>query len=804
MRNPQELTHKPIDTTIKALQRIEKITESLNPHLFSVTERISHIESIVNNVYTLTHNVDSCCKAISILEKLTQALTPIPIIGEIILPISRIIGTAGEFAKAMHNTLKSLDNALKKLRQLLQKVHGGVDELAQCNKMIHDHIPEFIKTIRIIEYLIQLAEIAAPILMGDDINKRLNELIDHLKKIENAASIPINELDKLLNEIDNVTNAIEEECNKIKGNTKELASGIEKIGNVIKIIEPIARVLNTIIDAIAPIKWVLNAIGCLIDKILKPIINAILEVTGLNRLLDFFKENLMKYLGITAIIDAVKKHLTPEDFLKKLEKLSASFQEISSGWNVLSASLEDFSPMKKIDMEKKITELLFSVLNGIADPTKPAPIPIWPDEPELAINYKSKIDIPRFQKIDWTFYDPSIVFEPKTSILRLEKYTHPEAKKLEDRVVQTNMIVCGIHPMLKTLTARLDLFAHTAILPGYFNSEIEMLKIYLVFVDDLVSFLSQLPHIPKSIQEILFSIHTFVIEQLNDCSTISGEINTLHCCINEVEQQLNNTLKTIPEEEELSAVLQRIQAWPISLEHLLDGFKLAKHHKPTENQLKELKGINNGLKKDAKDLYLILDAIDKSSKGVISSLKNLDNETNKNIKALEHLSPEGYLLPQKYMTSMSEIARILQQLDTIFEPLLLLLEVLQKKEAHGDNSIPDLFRMQIVLFSEKMKKQVDKSVFIEILESLLKSLSPISLLCKKMKEINNQLQSSAQEVLLSESKILIVQIKELVQILNEGKTYEFKDEETLEIITNRYFSQEEVEKAKALAKEIIN
>lgn len=788
-----------INDIVNTLKNVRKGSEKLDPILTSFTDKLSTVNEIVNTVFKLIHDVDICCKAISTLKKIASSLSGVPLIGSIASVICKILEIAQASANTIHLSLCELDKVLKNVDKLLKKAYGGLDELTKCNKMVHDHIPEFTKTLQIIDYIIQMANIVEPIVIGEDVKKRLNTLLTHLENIEKTASVPVNELNNFLEDISDIISSVKNECDNIKEKTKGLTNAIANIGKAVSILKPIGDALNSVINAIAPIKWVLDAADCLINKILKPVIDAILKATGLQKLIDMLSEQLMKLLGIDFIVGILKDQFSKK-LLDQLSVISDSFNNMTSKWKKFSDCLDDFSPLKSVDMKAKMKDLLLTVFNGVVDPSKPSPIPDWPDEPDVLDDKINGLEAQaRYNKIDWEYpvlsnnYCIDLIFFNKIT------YQHKEAQLLEEEIGKASPAVNKIHLSLSKYQAKLIVLKRIFDLPAYFTNEIDLLKTYLAFIRDLIDFISKLSTVPEPKKERLNSILRFIQQQIDDSYLITKNISVLQKNINSIVQQQQLLAEGLPSEGSLSEMLTRINSWPISLDHLLDSYELGKEHNPTAEQLVRLESIDKDIKEDAYILVGIVTNINNASQNITKSLEKLDSDIDDGIIILKQFSPEGYILPEKYLDKMQEVAKILHQLDAIFEPLLLLIEVLHEKESiPSENSILDMCQNYLINFTDKLQNQVKNSDWLNLIEAILKQLSPISNILANLNVVNMDLNKVLPR-LKTDSETLTGHIQNLITVMNTEKSYKFENEE----VSNRFFTQAQVESASKLVKEIV-
>ncbi len=346
--------------------------------------------------------------------------------------------------------------------------------------------------------------------------------------------------------------------------------------------------------------------------------------------------------------------------------------------------------------------------------------------------------------------------------------------------------------------ARLAVLGRTLELPDYFMNEIYMLGTYLTFIHDLVEFLSKLPSIPELTREKLREITKFIQEQIDGSKAVLENIPVLRERIDRIALRQHKLVGELPPREELAEMMTRINSWPASLDHLLDGYGLGLERNPDAEQLQRLTAIDSGIKEDAETLRGIVSDLSDTSNAIVSNVDTLIRHMDDGIGELQRFSPQGYILPEMYLDKMETVAKILHQLDTIFEPLLLLIEVLNEKEhIPSGNSILDIGKQLIVGFAGELEDSVETLDWMKTIEAILGQLSPINNILKELDEVSRYF-DEAMCPIEEYSFALEASIKRFIVLMNTEKSYKFQDKE----ISNRFFTQAQVESAAILAEEI--
>lgn len=689
---------------------------------------------------------------------------------------------------------------VKKLDKLLRSAHDGADKLCYCNATIHNRTPEFIKAVRIIQYLVQIAGIVAPMVQDTTLAGKVKALVTKLSAQAEAVSFAIGDLHAFLDGLDEAIHSLEAACDKVREDTKGLTDAVSRIGSVLRVLTPIGNAFTAVLNAIAPIRWVLDALACLIDKVFRPVIDAILRATGLIKLLEGLWDKLKHYLGIDYIIDKIESSLLPESFRQLLGGLTEAVSNVSTRWNRISECLGDFSPLGKADIGEELKKILLSLFETAIDPTKPAVIPDWPDMPPLHSGYEM-CPYPARQAADWSEPEPKNVPPLYAGLVLRSIYRHPQAEALAVRIEEVSRPVRDVYPSLEPLRAAAQVFGRSLAFPQTFGAEQEIFNTYLRFAADFFHFFADIPGVPETLQVLFRRLREEAAKQKAQCEGLRSGIARLGETITVADGHIDGMLEAIPAEAVVSDALVRLELLPESLDRLLDTFDLAEVHRPDPAQRKRIEALRGELSGNLERLYGELDELDRCARAMSGALAVLTDRVLAGIGMLRALTPDGYLFPSGQLAAAARIADKLKQLDAVFQPLLLLAEVLHSRsENYSGGDILSAARKLIVLFREAMDEYVRSEDFSRTLGELFDRLLPVGKLAAALNMASSGLAADVIPQIEARTAELAAVVSRFSELLEAGMSYEAAGQPVM----NKLMSAPMVEEARRLAGQIVN
>ena len=157
-----------------------------------------------------------------------------------------------------------------------------------------------------------------------------------------------------------------------------LTAASAAISSLFETLRPIHEFFESVLGAVAPLRWLFDAAEYLSDHILKPVIETIIEACGISKLVDGLAEKIGGPLK--AALDLLDGFTSAVNF-ETIKELKARFGEaaaeaVSEHWAALGGALEAYQPQK----DGSFREVLLRVFRSVWDQLT-GPMPDWPVGP---------------------------------------------------------------------------------------------------------------------------------------------------------------------------------------------------------------------------------------------------------------------------------------------------------------------------------------------------------------------------------------------------------------------------------------
>lgn len=765
------------------VRKIEQQVPCVNASLNNVGDKLQTVHMVVSKIEETSKHLNTCISAVKNLSKGATFLSMVPLVGGFIGALSKVLKTVEGSLNAVQNALNDIKKAAKELEKTVNVANNGVQSTIDFNNKLVVCLPKFVKTIKVLDYMLQIADCVVPVAMGTSLSGKLEEIRNKIEKIENSAIQPIDDMRKSFDELNSVLESIKQECVEIEAKTADIKTVIDSIKKISDILSPIGNAFQKIINAITPIKWVLKAAECLINKVLKPVIDAILKATGLQRLIDGIETKIIACLGFDQIIDNIKEIFCKAQFIKELQKMASFNDDLQKTFGVLSNNLQEFSPMGNVDLGNSIKKMLGELFETQIDPTRPAYIPDWPEEEVIMqVNYNHK---KRTKRFDWNWYlvqEPMKDDMPKLCnnnivICELHDSLCKEIARKAETIIQQMQDVedkrIALNANIMTLEASLRL-------PDYFNLEIKSFQEYLRFISKSILFIANLST-TQSLKEKLSDISRWVEGQIKDCDSLISGITKLRTALTDNHCYSESILFAI-HTEDVQNMGYTVNSYAESLQVMLDSFDLSAEHNPDAESIQKLNEVKIRIRENGNGLLQTLSEIEKSMEVVLQKYQLSCDKLDATLLKYKELSPEGYILSENTVRIINAVAEKLSQIEGVLDPLELLIEVLREKNDLMVNGfdVVSVAKNTLRNFSVQTVKSIEKTDTWE----LLNQLSPITYLKENIQDFVNNSLLLDKEVLDD----LLQQVQNTVSQISKG--YEYKYDE--EIISNKLINDEDI------------
>ena len=770
--------------------------DSVNQSLQHVDAALEKVEAVVADVETTIRLVRECTSALKVLKTTSSALSFVPVVNVFMKVLSKTIGTVEDVLNPLSKTLSVVDKSLSSLKKEMRVVKTGISTTVNFNTEVQTYLPKITTTLTALHYVLQIVEVVLPLVKGTELQEKLGEVRAKLDGIEKSVEQPVADFEQALTVISSSLAYVQDWCTRLKEKTKNIAGVINAFQSVGEIISPISNAIKKVLDAIAPIRWVLQAAACLIDKVLTPVINLVLRVTGLQKLIDEMGQRILEKLGISALIDEIKETIVNDTLLVELERIADFKSMLSAKFDMLCACLEDFSPTKNIVLKEKIETLFLSFWDAAIDLSKPVLIPDWPDEPEFLSSRAVPGCLQRMPRLSWE--------KPRAFPVVL-----PRRTQAVGGVAYKTAIAAGIAVQVSCLYASLGrlqdkradfeegfaLLSKAVSLPDCFQAELSAVEEYLHFIRESVSFIMETFTLSSGCTVVLQDVQESIDRLASDCRTLATSLSGLTGAVEAYHSAMKKILENIPSGSAISGLEISVGEFASQADVLLASFSLADEHHPDAALCDSLQEIKGRVEENADALLLQLKDATTCVDGITDCISALSDVQTTVSECFQALSPDGYLLPEKTIQRLTAIAGILKQIEGLLDPLYLLVDTLRTKKTDAQDGSLDLVSKSRTLlrqFADHLNTSVESTVqCVGQIEVVL----PIEQLNGRLKRLQESLSIDEEQ-----EKTLLHEVYRMKSFMEEGMSYVI-DGQT---ITNKYLSSTDIDKLKTLSFAIVS
>lgn len=376
---------------------LESLKMSLDSFKFVVAD-MNKVETICVEMSPVLHyandlptTLKTCQETLQILGSVCSALSAIPFVGFVAETASSICSEAINFIHKLNEVISNI------ITRVVNPLSKGFDELVESMQKavsiistIVITIPDYLNTIQILSYSLDISQKIVPILSGTSAAESTKEFIQEMVMIRKQVEQSIQPLEKFLKEISYVVleikNTLGNFFKNIEHSIETIKPGLEKFEDVIR---PIKKAFDAIENAIAPLKWVLDAVESVMKNILEPIVDAICNAFGINALLKPLLNQIEQYLGVRSLFDELEKALDGSDFEKWRKKAINAVTGGNAAWNDMLTAISQYQSRGKGNTYSLFMKMVHAI-TGSPSGDGPFLIPDWPEKPLISVPYKSE------------------------------------------------------------------------------------------------------------------------------------------------------------------------------------------------------------------------------------------------------------------------------------------------------------------------------------------------------------------------------------------------------------------------------
>lgn len=303
------------------------------------------------------------------VQALLNLLVAIPVVGEIIEAINTALGTVlsvlGSFVTVLNDVKKTF---IDEGRVVFQKIDRGVTKAQSVVKTASDTIPATLNSVNIVSYCVEVGEGVITMLGAAAADTDLKRYLDRMTAIKQGVEDAFEPLAHGLQTIESMLDHLGESFQSTFQGIKDTLEH-SVLGSVIDTLSVISHSASSIIEGIAPVRWALQAIAWVTDHIFKPVIDKLLEWTGLKQYVDDAVRYIEKQLGIDQLIGALdtgQKTTAATGSGDQYENQSAAEGGVG-GYVSAVASLRQGRPELRDELIRPLVE---NITKAVLDPSK--------------------------------------------------------------------------------------------------------------------------------------------------------------------------------------------------------------------------------------------------------------------------------------------------------------------------------------------------------------------------------------------------------------------------------------------------
>lgn len=739
--------------------------------------------------------------------------------------VVEVVGEIGTFANvALADLLKvagTVDNeAIKPGMKLMNKVHSGLGTTEHMAITASVKIPQYLNTVTILSYLLEIGTPLMEVLEGSEPGKRLNDFVDNLNGIRRRVTGPLKQFLDILTPIIEAMRYIVDKIDGLRD------SGIlDPVNWVANKINEIYENVMKVLSAIAPVRWALEAVQWVMEKVVTPVLKKILEVTGLDKLEHAIIDKIEEKLGVKHLFDAAGKldgggmdGAHPEHANKAADIFIA-----------LGKDLEKYSGNKNEAVKDAVRDLIHIFLGTPVDRNKAADVPKWDPDPPKLYGVDSEVILERSGPSNWINSTCQRAFSAVAgthSTVAGESYSAPllltplllgtddndnvfppiDAKKwpnaynLQKEICALIEKANHLQSSGQTLKSAIHSLDKSFQLPMAFSDQTTDLVKSLDSAGDALAFVENFNF--TKLNEIVKAVKSVVETQAAYAHQVSEETPRLCTAVQSLEKAAQSVMAAIPKMTVLAHTTTTLDGWTISINQLVQAVDTAARYDAEDGHKHEsdLTDLREHIEHSAAQVQKRLSTIDSKVKSLDNRLTELQGALDNYANVLNPISRHSQKLSES-LPALHKLAYTLVIADSIFDPLEGLLTAGGCVDSEDDSKQYATRVQGILQKTSETKATPQVGELDRIANAVRPETLPLEALAKDMVDAAKQINGNIVNVFNTKAKGLESDLKEMGEALGSTQFYTMRggDSDMLRI-NNDFIDQSFVDKAEALLK----
>lgn len=347
-----------------ALDKAGKVCSDIQEPLTTAYNALDKTDDVLSTLLALEKGIKELDSALSTLGKVCSGLSCVPVVGEFAGQIPRIISPAKQALDAMETGMKYVRDGADGAEKTVRDIRDDLEKFQQSVWFAANHFPQYGEALGMLANILTVFETLAESCQDQGVKDSLAQVSGSVTaEVKGTAGL----LDDISTDMETLDSSIRTVGDDVSGCFGKLSKSISGVSGVISAINAkvggVADVFRKVLNAIKPLKWVLDAASCLFKKLLKPVIDAILKATGIQKLLNALEAAIVKALGLKAVEEDLDLAKRKADEIK--DQCTAQITQIQKGFSDTYRELDDIT--SSAGSVKLIREFLSALLEALKD-----------------------------------------------------------------------------------------------------------------------------------------------------------------------------------------------------------------------------------------------------------------------------------------------------------------------------------------------------------------------------------------------------------------------------------------------------
>ncbi|MCB2406984.1 hypothetical protein [Hymenobacter lucidus] len=775
-------------SVIDDANNLAALTAPLTQKVDKISADLDSVSNFLNQISTLSSDLNAATSDISDVQEVCLGLSPVPIVGEL----------ADAVADACTTINDTVGNAIKQINDFVQDtvspangvitdIKAGVADVDKALDDIADYVPIFTNTLAILQALDSIAENLITALAGSDLATRLTSLRTTYDTLRQDVEAGITTVKSVTQPISDALDAVAGPIETTVGYAGNVASAISSLGTVTGILDPIKSALDTVENAIAPVKWALDAVSCIFNKVLSPVINEVLEATGLQSLVDGIGKKLADALGISAILNDIEDAVSIQDldtFATVIKNDAGSAAStFLGGWQQIKTALGKYSVNQDQARDQAIKDFVAAIAAAPAG-SDVGIVPNWPLPPKNYVPPVAPAPKPSAYAAQFTSIHQQLQALaaplPLAAVARftaLAQVAEPALGPLGPQwapvvtmaaaVDPTNAAMATVRPAITQLNAKYAVFADTTPLASALGDQIGDITILLQTAAALIKLIDTFPLLGSVLTPLAAALN----DQLSLCDAGTKAVVALNGAIGTVAPAVKTAGAAAPAPTLLTASAAKMTGWAKGAEMLARSIDQARTVKQTATSGPDLDAKQAQLNARCAALTGTLQTIAQCASDVNTQTKALDDQLVSYANALLEIATHGQLMSQQGQATADQVTKLVSVIHSLINPLTLIVNILNCTGTPMKTAASGV--LQVVVHSAVSTATSSASAVQSLIDAGFNKFLPLSAMTTAAQAASNVLGAAMEAQLQKSSAAVSTALQTLQLQLQDSVSYTF-------------------------------